>query len=150
MTGILRPGAAVEQVFTGSFWAEGPAFGPDGMNYFCDITMTFRTGRAAGNIVRHDLRTGETTVFRSPSGMAAGIEFGSRSRMLCTCGADFGSRGVVRTDMTTGRSTILAGLHNGRPFNAPNDLDIDDQDRVSFTDPRYLGHEPFERPVFGV
>ena len=150
MTDVLRPGAKVECVFTGAFWAEGPAFGPDGLVYFCDITMTFRTDGAAGNIFRHDPRTSETTVFRSPSGMAAGIKFDSQGRMLCTCGADFGSQGVVRTDMTTGRSTILAGLYNGRPFNAPNDLDIDDQDRVYFTDPRYFGHEPVEQPVFGV
>lgn len=150
MTGILRPGAAVERVFSGSLWAEGPAFGPDGAVYFCDITMTFRSGNAAGHIFRHDPRTGTTAVFRSPSGMAAGIKFDSRGRMVCTTGADFGSRCVVRTDMATGRSTIVAGLHNGRPFNAPNDLDIDDQDRIYFTDPRYFGHEPVEQPVFGV
>ena len=52
--------------------------------------------------------------------------------------------------MGTGRSTILAGLYNGRPFNAPNDLDVDDADRIYFTDPRYFGHEPVEQPVFGV
>lgn len=150
MNAILRPGARVERVFDGSFWAEGPALGPDGMVYFCDITMTFRTCNAAGNIFRHDPRTGETTVFRSPSGMAAGIKFDSLGRMICTCGADFGSRCVIRTDMRTGRSAILAGLYGGRPFNAPNDLDIDDRDRVYFTDPRYFGHEPVEQPVFGV
>ena len=147
---VLRPGARVEQVFAGGFWTEGPAFAPDGCVYFCDVTMTFRTENAAGNIWRHDPRTGETTIFRSPSGMAAGIKFDSRGYMLCATGADFGSRSIIRTDMRTGRSTILAGLYKGRPFNAPNDLDVDAQDRVYFTDPRYFGHEAVEQPVFGV
>lgn len=70
--------------------------------------------------------------------------------MVYATGADFSGRCIVRTDMTTGRSTILAGLHNGNPFNAPNDLDIDDHDRIYLTDLRYFGHEPVEHPVFGV
>lgn len=147
---ILRDGATLERLFDGCFWAEGPAIGPDGCVYFCDITMTFRTDGQAGNIWKHDPRTGATTVFRSPSGMAAGIKFDSQGRMVCATGADFGNRCIVRTDMRTGRSMLLASLYNGHPFNAPNDLDIDDQDRIYFTDPRYFGHEPVRQPVFGV
>jgi gluconolactonase len=52
--------------------------------------------------------------------------------------------------MKTGKSYIAAGLFNGRPFNAPNDLTIDRQGRVFFTDPRYLGHESIDQPVMGV
>ncbi|MBR1218845.1 SMP-30/gluconolactonase/LRE family protein [Bradyrhizobium sp. U87765 SZCCT0131] len=147
---VVAPGATLERVFDGGFWTEGPAVGPDGRIYFCDITMTFATGMEAGNIWVFDPATGKATVFRSPSGMAAGIKFDREGRMVVTQGADFGGRAVVRTDLKTGRSTILAGLYKGRPFNAPNDLDIDSQGRIYFTDPRYFGHEPIEQPVFGV
>jgi gluconolactonase len=52
--------------------------------------------------------------------------------------------------METGKSEIIAGLYDGKPFNSPNDLSIDEQGRVYFTDPRYAGHEPVEQPIFGV
>jgi gluconolactonase len=44
--------------------------------------------------------------------------------------------------MKTGRSIILAGGFEGKPFNALNDISIDVKGRIYFTDPRYLGHEP--------
>jgi gluconolactonase len=147
---IVVPGARLEKVFGEGFFLEGPAQGPDGAIYFSDITQTWRTGMAAGHIWRHDPRTGETRIFRSPSGMANGIRFDAQGRMVVAHGADFGGRNITRTDMTSGRATILAGLHNSRPFNAPNDLDIDTAGRVWFTDPRYFGHEPVEQPVMGV
>jgi gluconolactonase len=147
---IVVPGARLEKVFGGGFFLEGPAQGPDGAIYFSDITQTWRTGMAAGHIWRHDPRTGDTRIFRSPSGMANGIRFDAQGRMVVAHGADFGSRNVTRTDMASGRATILAGLHGSRPFNAPNDLDIDAAGRIWFTDPRYFGHEPVEQPVMGV
>ena len=147
---IVAPGAVLEQLFDGGFWTEGPAVGPDGRIYFCDITMTFASGMEAGNIWVFDPASQKTSIFRSPSGMAAGIKFDREGRMVVTQGADFGSRSVIRTDMKSGKTTILAGLYKGRPFNAPNDLDIDDQGRIYFTDPRYFGHESIEQPVSGV
>ncbi|MCR0985594.1 SMP-30/gluconolactonase/LRE family protein [Roseomonas populi] len=147
---IVVPGARLEKVFGEGFFLEGPAQGPDGAIYFSDITQTWRTGMAAGHIWRHDPRTGETRIFRSPSGMANGIRFDAQGRMVVAHGADFGSRIVTRTDLASGRATILAGLYGARPFNAPNDLDIDAAGRIWFTDPRYFGHEPVEQPAMGV
>jgi gluconolactonase len=149
-TSILDPTAELEQVFGGAFYTEGPAKGPDGRIYFCDLTFTFRTGMAAGNIWVFDPPSGRCDIYRSPSGMASGIKFDRDGRMVIATGADFGSRAIIRTDLVSGRSHIMAGLYNGRPFNAPNDLVIDDAGRIYFTDPRYVGHEPIEQPVFGV
>ena len=70
--------------------------------------------------------------------------------MIVAEGADFGGRRVTRTDMVTGKSTIIAGLYDGRPFNSPNDITIDEKGRIYFSDPRYLGHEPVDQPVMGV
>lgn len=150
MNSILTPDAQLERVFADAFYTEGPAEGPDGLIYFCDITPTFRTGMAAGNIWAFDPESGKTHIVRSPSGMASGIKFDAMGRMVIAGGADFGCRSVVRTDLNTGRSHILAGLYNGRPFNAPNDLVIDRSGRIYFTDPRYFGHESIEQPLFGV
>ena len=150
MSAIFADGAKVERVFAEGFYTEGPAEGPDGRIYFCDITPTFLSGMAAGNIWAFNPATSATGLVRSPSGMASGIKFDADGRMVIAGGADFGCRSVIRTDLASGRSHILAGLYTGRPFNAPNDLVIDRQGHIYFTDPRYFGHEPIEQPVFGV
>ena len=70
--------------------------------------------------------------------------------MIVAEGADYGGRRVTKTDMKTGKSYILAGLYEGRPFNSPNDITIDEKGRIYFSDPRYWGHEPIEQPVQAV
>jgi gluconolactonase len=52
--------------------------------------------------------------------------------------------------LKTGKSQIIAGLFDGRPFNSPNDITLDEQGRIYFSDPRYLGHEPLDQPVMAV
>jgi gluconolactonase len=148
--GIVPDSSRLELLFDGGFFLEGPAHGPDGNVYFSDITFTDSSGMQAGHIWRHDPDSGKTTIFRSPSGMANGIIFDLDGNMLAAQGADFGGRSVIRTDMSSGRSTIIAGLFNGKPFNAPNDLVVDNSGRIYFTDPRYAGHEPMDQPVRGV
>ena len=70
--------------------------------------------------------------------------------MIVAEGADYGGRRVTRTDMKIGKSYIIAALFEGRPFNSPNDITIDEKGRIYFSDPRYLGHEPIEQPVQAV
>jgi gluconolactonase len=147
---VVFSGSRAELLFDEANFTEGPAVGPDGSVYFSDITFTNPADMRTGNIWRYDPTTGETSIFRSPSGKSNGIIFDKEDRMVVAEGADFGGRRITRTDLSTGRSEIVAGLFNGRPFNAPNDLTIDEQGRIFFTDPRYLGHEPIEQPIMGV
>ena len=147
---IISPDAKLEKLFDGAHFTEGPAVSFDGMVYFSDITFTYESGMQAGHIWKFNPNTGETTVYRSPSGMSNGIKFDAQGRMIVAEGADFGGRRVTRTDMATGKSEIIAGLYEGRPFNAPNDITIDEKGRIYFSDPRYLGHEPVDQPVMGV
>lgn len=149
-TPVVPAGAAVEQVFGDGFFLEGPAPALDGTIYFSDITNTERSGGQSGHILRFDPATGRTTVYRSPSGQANGIIFDREGRMVVAEGADFGARRVTRTDLSTGRSVMLAWTFNGRRFNSPNDVTIDGAGRIYFTDPRYSGHESIEQPVMGV
>ena len=147
---IFSPGAKLEKVYEGGHLTEGVAAAPDGTIYFSDITFTRETAMQAGHILRFDPATKKTTVYRSPSGMSNGIKFDAQGRMVVAEGADFGGRRITRTDLSTGKSVILAGLYEGRPFNSPNDITIDRQGRIYFSDPRYLGYEPIEQPVMAV
>ncbi|MDE0484884.1 MAG: SMP-30/gluconolactonase/LRE family protein [Candidatus Poribacteria bacterium] len=147
---ILPVDSELEEVFSDAHFTEGPTVAPDGTVYFSDITFTHQADMQAGHIMQYDPETGETTVFRSPSGMSNGMKFDAEGRLVVAEGADFGGRRITRTDMKTGKSDIIAGLYEGKPFNSPNDLTIDEQGRIYFTDPRYVGHEPVDQPVMGV
>jgi gluconolactonase len=125
------------------------------MVYFSDITFSHaslaKTGKIeAGHIWKYDPSTGKATIFRSPSGMSNGIKFDAEGNMIVAEGADYGGRRVTRTDMKTGKATIIAALFEGKPLNSPNDITIDEKGRIYFSDPRYLGHEPVEQPVQAV
>jgi gluconolactonase len=152
----VPPDAKLEKLFDGGLvLTEGVAVAPDGMVYFSDITFT-HVSRAdnkpieAGHIWKFDPTTGKATIFRSPSGMSNGLKFDAEGNLLAAEGADFGGRRVTRTDMKTGKSYIVAGLFDGKPFNSPNDITIDEKGRIYLSDPRYLGHEPIDQPVQAV
>jgi gluconolactonase len=150
---IVPPDAKLEKIFDGGLvLTEGVASAPDGTIYFSDITFTFFSKEKnlpveAGHIWKYDPKTGKASIFRSPSGMSNGIKFDAEGNMIVAEGADFGGRRVIKTDMKTGKSYIIAGLFEGKPFNSPNDIAIDEKGRIYFSDPRYVGHEPIEQPV---
>ena len=152
---IVPAGAKLDRVFDrGCILTEGVAAGHDGLIYFSDITFTpfckDPSGKylRAGNIWKHNPKTGETTIFRSPSGMSNGLKFDREGNMIAALGADYGGRMLVKTDMKSGETYILAGMFEGKEFNAPNDLTIDEKGRIYFTDPRYRGHEPIRADGF--
>jgi gluconolactonase len=153
---LIPADAKLEKIFDdGMVLTEGVAVAPDGMVYFSDITFSHvskeKTGKIeAGHIWKFNQTTGKATIFRSPSGMSNGIKFDAEGNMVVAEGADYGGRRVTRTDMKTGKSYILAGLFEGRPFNSPNDLTIDEKGRIYFSDPRYLGHEPLDQAIQAV
>lgn len=154
---ILPRGAKLEKIWDGGcVLTEGVAAGHDGMIYFSDITFSKfckdKNGlySQAGNIWKYNPKTGDVTIFRSPSGMSNGIKFDADGNMIAALGADYGGRMLVKTDMKTGKSYILSGLYRGRPYNALNDVTIDEKGRMYFSDPRYLGHEPIFQPGYAV
>src|SRR5262245_45446254 len=153
---IVQPDSKLELVFDGGLvLTEGVAVAPDGMVYFSDITFTHVSREQkkpveAGHIWKLDPTTKKATIFRSPSGMSNGLKFDAEGNLLAAEGADFGGRRVTRTDMKTGKSYIIADLFEGKPFNSPNDISIDEKGRIYFSDPRYLGHEPIDQPVQAV
>jgi gluconolactonase len=153
---VVPADAKLELIFDGGLvLTEGVAVAPDGMVYFSDITFTHFSREQkkpveAGHIWKFNPKTGKTEIFRSPSGMSNGLKFDADGNLLAAEGADYGGRRVTRTDMKTGKSYIVAGLFDGRPLNSPNDITLDEQGRIYFSDPRYLGHEPIDQPVQAV
>lgn len=142
---IVSPDAQIEllhtrQVEVEGGLTEGPAVAPDGSIYFSDILR----GTNKGMILRFDPKARKTTVFANDSGKSNGLIFDSQGRLVGAQGADYGGRQIVRWDVETGKRTVLADRYQGKKFNSPNDLCLDDQGRVYFSDPRYIGHEPRE------
>ena len=93
---IIPAGAQLEVLFDGAFFSEGPAVAPDGSVFFSDITFSKPSGMQAGHIWRYDPKTGQTAIFRSPSGMSNGLKFDAMGRLIAAEGADFGGQRVTR------------------------------------------------------
>lgn len=109
-------------------FTEGPAWHPSGNVYFTDIVNN--------RIMRRD-PAGQIQVFRTPSGRANGLRFDSKNRLhACEGGGEGGNRRVTRTELD-GTITVLATHYRQKRFNSPNDLTIDSEGRLYFTDPRY-------------
>jgi gluconolactonase len=148
---IVAPAATVKEVFSaGEDFLEGVTMSPDGILYFSDFPNSPGTPPFEGIIWTLDPATKAYKIFRSPSGMSNGLKFDANGDLVACEGANTGGRSITRTNMKTGKTTLVAGLYRGRRFNSPNDLAIDQQGRIYFTDPRYLGPESIEQNGMGV
>ncbi len=135
--------AAVERLYTGTRWAEGPVWFGDGRYLlFSDIPNN--------RMLRWLEDTGEVSVFRSPSNYSNG-NYRDRQGRLLTCEHD--SRRVTRTEYD-GTITVLMDSYQGKKLNAPNDLTVHSDGAIWFSDPgygimsNYEGHKAtFEVPA---
>jgi gluconolactonase len=142
---IVPEGAKIELLYTRTAkinggLTEGPAVAPDGSIYFTDMPF----GADPGMIMHFDPQTRKTTVFTADSGKANGLMCDANGDLVACEGADYGGRRVSRWNLKTGKSQTIVDKYQGKKFNAPNDLCIDTQGRIYFSDPRYLGEEPRE------
>lgn len=145
-TEFVPEGTKLELLWGEGTFTEGPALAPDGAIIFSDI---------GNRLMRFDAKSGQTTVFRDPSGRANGLWFDKEGRLYACEGATVG--GNRRISITMGISAgkdaavkTLADKYDGKRFNSPNDLALDSHGRVYFTDPRYGGDEPREIDFEGV
>ena len=134
--------STLEQVATGFRWAEGPAYFPEGgYLLFSDIPNN--------RIMKFDEKTGQTSVFRSPSNYANGNARDRQGRLV-TC--EHSGRRVTRTEYD-GTITVLIDRYDGKRLNGTNDVVVKSDDSIWFTDPpsgisgNYLGEAaPQELP----
>ncbi len=135
--------AALERLWTGARWAEGPVwFGDSRHLVFSDIPNN--------RMLRWSEHTGEVDVFRAPSNNANGNTRDRQGRLV-TC--EHGSRRVTRTEHD-GTITVLMDRFEGKRLNAPNDVVVHTDGGIWFTDPgygiiwNYEGNKaPFELPT---
>jgi gluconolactonase len=135
--------AAVERLYTGTRWAEGPVWFADGRYLlFSDIPNN--------RMLRWLEDTGEVSVFRSPSNYSNG-NYRDRQGRLLTCEHD--SRRLTRTEYD-GTVTVLMDRFQDKKLNAPNDLTVHSDGAIWFSDPgygimsNYEGHKAaFELPA---
>ncbi len=132
--------SAVERLYTGTRWAEGPVWFGDGRYLlFSDIPNN--------RMLRWLEDTGEVSVFRNPSNYSNGNSRDREGRLI-TCEHD--SRRVTRTE-PDGTITVLIDRFQDKKLNAPNDVVVHSDGGIWFTDPgygimsNYEGHKaPFE------
>ena len=144
---IFPDGAKLELVHArkakiNSGLTEGPAVAADGRIYFTDMPF----GKDQGQILCFDPKTRETTTFTDKAFKSNGLAFDLEGNLLSCDGADGGGRCVRRWNLKTGLSEVIADRYQGKRLNSPNDLCVDREGRVYFSDPRYGGTEPREIP----
>jgi gluconolactonase len=115
---------------------EGPTVDREGNVYFTDIL--------AQRILRFS-KDGVFSIFREKSNVANGLVIDPQGRLVAAEGsisptaqrsgmATGGKPRVTRTDLKTGKMEILAEKYEGKPLSGPNDVTIDGQGRLYFTD----------------
>lgn len=105
-------------------FTEGPAVDAKGNVYFTDL----RQHMILAWTIDEQLDT-----IRENSGRANGLYFDKNGNLL-VCE---GEKGQITSISPTGEHTIIAATYNNKRFNQPNDLWIDPQGGVYFTDPKY-------------
>ncbi len=133
--------SAVERLYTGTRWGEGPVWFGDGrFLLWSDIPNN--------RILRWTEETGQVSVFRHPSNNCNGNTRDTQGRLI-TCER----RQLTRTE-PDGSITILMDRFQGKRLNSPNDVVVHPDGHIWFTDPGYGiiswyegEREPFELPT---
>jgi gluconolactonase len=120
----LGPLGPAVKLHTGFAFTEGPAADRAGNVYFSDIPNQ--------KIYKVDLK-GKLSLFRDKSNRANGLMVNARGEVVACEMA-----GQVAAYSPDGKKRrVLAAKHDGKRFNAPNDLVIDRHGGIYFTDPAF-------------
>lgn len=121
------------------FEALDPAYGGVSEGPVWDGAGLLYTRIQQSRIMRYDPAAGAVALYRDNTNCANGLAFDREGRLLaCEGGAAADTRRVVRYEKD-GSVTVLADRYEGRRLNIPNDLVVDRQERIWFTDPFYEG-----------
>jgi gluconolactonase len=116
--------AAVERLYTGCRWAEGPVWFGDGRYLLWSDIPNQR-------ILKWEEETGAVSIFRKPTDFANG-NTRDRAGRLVTC--EHGGRRVTRTNYD-GTIEVLMDRWQGKRLNSPNDVVVKSDGSIWFTDP---------------
>ncbi len=118
-------------------FTEGPAPDAKGNVYFSDIPDE--------KIYMVDA-AGKLSVFVEKSNHANGLKINGQGELVA-CEMD---GQIVAYDLKSKKKRIVIDKFNGNRFNAPNDLVVDKQDGVYFTDPSFRAPKPMPQDKLGV
>ena len=118
--------AAVERLYTGARWSEGPAwFGDQRALIWSDIPNN--------RLLRWSEASGRTDVFRAAANNSNGNTRDRQGRLI-TC--EHLTRRVTRTEYD-GSITVIADSFEGKRLNSPNDAVVKSDGSIWFTDPPF-------------
>ncbi len=118
--------ARIERLWSGSRWAEGPAWFPAGRYLvWSDIPNN--------RLLRWDESNGVVSDFRNPANNTNGNTVDREGRLV-SC--EHLTRRVTRTEHD-GSKTVLCDSFKGKRLNSPNDVVVKSDGSVWFTDPDY-------------
>jgi len=124
---VFAPGARLKVEAEGGAGGEGPAWHPQRGVFSSGNGHIYRLHQGAARIERQDAGTN-------------GLLFDAQGRLLA---CEPRLRRVTRT-AADGTLTVLTERYDGKPYNQPNDLTVDSQGRIYFTDPRYGSRDGME------
>lgn len=123
----IGPVGEVARAQMGFIFTEGPTPDAQGNIYFTDVQ--------ASRIYKLDTQGTLTTFLENTQG-ANGLMFDPRGRLIaCQSGAGR----IIAIDVATKNIEIIAAQFNNLRFNSPNDLMIDRQGGIYFSDPVFGG-----------
>ncbi len=125
---VVTEGAEITLLSSIFSFAEGPASDSKGNLFFSDISQN--------RIYKWSINQ-ELTIFRENSGGSNGLFFDSSDNLLACEG---GNQQIVALD-SSANVTVLTDEYNSLSFNEPNDLWVDPDGGVYFTDPVYFATE---------
>jgi gluconolactonase len=119
----VGPTGPMSQVATGLTFTEGPASDGKGNLYFSDVR---------GNTVYRIAPDGNMAPFLEDSQGCNGLMVAPDGRIFACQGT---AKRVIGIDPDSKEITVIADAFEGQPFDRPNDLVLDRQGGVYFTDP---------------
>jgi sugar lactone lactonase YvrE len=136
---VANPDAKLDTLATGLRFTEGPVWiaaeGSDGYLLFSDIPADIIYRWSAGDGL---------SPWRSPSGKSNGLLLDSAGRLLA---CEHGNRRVSLV-LSPDSAVTLCGSYNGGKLNSPNDIALDADGSLWFTDPPYgLEGQKQEQPA---
>ena len=118
--------SAVERLWTGSRWGEGPV-------WIGDLRCLLWSDIPNNRVMKWEEETGAVSVWQRPSNNANGHTRDRQGRIVA---CEHAGRRVVRFEYD-GSTTVLADRYQGKRLNSPNDVVVKSDGSVWFTDPPF-------------
>ncbi len=122
---LIASGAALQLVADGFSFTEGPAVDSEGNVYFTD--------QPNDQILKWSVDTGEVDVYMKPAGRANGLYFDHQGHLLAAADEKF-ELWRISPDKEV---EVLLSQYQGKDLNGPNDIWVDPNGGIYFTDPYY-------------